>query len=103
MKSQRAGRRRRTRSEIAALLGRYQRSGKTVRAFAKAEDVGAASLYAWLRREREEGGAPAVVEVMRTPEMPTTFGVQTPNGYRVEVPASFSEESLQRLLGVLGS
>lgn len=93
--------RRRTRQEIDALLGRFHESGMTVKGFAEAEGVNDTSLYKWLRRERSEKAKPVMVEVTPPPGTGVRFCIDTPSGYRIEVPPSFSGYALKRLLGVL--
>jgi transposase-like protein len=92
---------RRTRQDIEVLLGRYHQSGMSIRVFAKAEGVVETSLYRWLRQERDRGPVPELVEVRPMVDTSTVFSVQTPHGYRIEVPIPFSERALRRLLGVL--
>lgn len=101
MKRQTKKKGRRTRHDIEALLGRYHQSGRTVRAFSMAEGVPESSVYMWLRRQRANKPAPALVEVMPAAGVAAGLSVQTPRGYRLELPAGFSVEELKRLLGVL--
>ena len=93
--------RRRTRQQIDALLGRFHESGMTVKTFAQAEGVNDTSLYKWLRRERAEKAKPVIMEVTPPPGSGARYCIDTPSGYRIEVPSSFSSDALKRLLGVL--
>ena len=95
-------RKRRTRQDIDALLGRYHRSGKSARAFCEEEGVAESSLYKWLKRKRPRESVPALVEV-KAPKVSAGLRVGTPRGYQVEVPAGFAAEELKRLLDVLES
>ena len=83
------------------LLGRYHRSGMTVREFSGVEGVKESSMYKWLRQERGTPPAPRLVEVTPGPGTGSGFTLGTPRGYRVEVPASFSSDDLKRLLTAL--
>jgi len=73
----------------------------SVQAFSKAERVADTSLYKWLRQERAETARPALVEVKAVSGTHTGFSLETPQGYRVDVPTAFSPEALKRLLGAL--
>ena len=101
MKSQANGKRRRTQQEVKALLGRYHKSGKTVRAFCEAEGVSESVLYRWLGRARKQAAGGKLVEVRAPADMGGHVIVETPAGYRVEVPASFPMDELKNLLGSL--
>ena len=101
MNDRRMKKKRRTRRDVEALLGRYHQSNVTARAFAEAEGVATSSLYKWLRTQRAIRPTPDLVEVTPAVNPGGEFAIQTPQGYRVEVPVNFLAGDLKRLLGVL--
>jgi len=105
----------RTRSEWQEILGRLQKSGKTLRDFAAAEGVNWRTLenrkYAESRRGRESQHSPGrrsrkmtLVELQPAAMISDgRFEVEVGRGRRVRVPALFDADALQRLLGILES
>jgi transcriptional regulator with XRE-family HTH domain len=82
----RRGRGRRYRSILdrASILERFDRSGLTQRAFAKAEGVKYATLISWLTKRRAASPAPEVSPALRFEEVqigaPMPFEVRLPCG-----------------------
>lgn len=101
MKSQTKTHCRRTSQEVQSLLGRYHRSGMSVAAFCKQEGIAESVVYRWLRSERSKKPAVKLVEVKSAPPVAAPFRVVLPGGYQIEVPASFDEHVLRRLVGAL--
>ena len=101
MKKHQSARRRRTQRDIDELLRRYHRSGMTVYAFCASEGVASSSVYNWLKRERREPAAPAMVEVSPPSPLGERYVVCTPSGYRIECSGAFSAGALKRLLDVV--
>lgn len=102
-------RQRRSPEEIAELLGEYQRSELTQRAFADWKGLSLSSLSLWLRKARAlgsaaEGGAPSdssrLVPVRIRSSAGAGFELQL-GGRTVRIPADFDSEALRRLLEVL--
>ena len=88
-----SNRKRRTRQDVQTLLGRYQASGKSARAFCKEEGVAESSLYKWLRREQPGESSPELVEVkVPAPNLNGGLRIATPRGYQVEVPETSEGE-----------
>ena len=97
-------RRRRSRSEIAALVTGYRESGLTQRAYAARAGVGLSSLVRWLHGQDAKAAVPAkFAAVQLRPEPPGVPGVtiRWPEGMEVELPLSLGEATLRRWLSRL--
>ncbi len=92
-------RKRRSREEIAGIIGEYERSGLTQRDFAATWGVPPATLTGWLRRARRgrfievraDGGESSAA-------MGGGFVVDLAPGIRIEVPTGFEPAELGALL-----
>jgi hypothetical protein len=97
---------RRSRAEIAELIGSYRQSGQKQREFCQQRGIGLSTLQNYLRRERSNGQPKqSLVEVEVVPKAmgggSSVLEVIAPNGYRIAVVARFEAEDLLRLLRVL--
>src|SRR5258705_6106965 len=97
---------RRSRAEIAELIGTYRQSGQKQREFCQQRGIGLSTLQNDLRRERSNGQAKQrllEVEVVSkaTAGRSQALEIIGPNGYRIMVVARFEAEDLLRLLQVL--
>jgi transposase-like protein len=99
-----------TEAKWRRLIAAQSRSGLTVREFAAAEGIGAATLYWWrskLRRDGREGTTLVPVEVIeRSPQMERGaatdgFELQIDGAMTLRVPARFDEAELRRLIRAL--
>src|SRR5665213_342453 len=94
-------RRRRSRSEIAALVAGYSASGLTQRAYAARAGVGLSSLVRWLHRHEAGATAPAKFAAVQLRPEPTSgpgVTIRWPEGMEVELPLSLGEVTLRRWL-----
>ena len=115
-------RRRRTRSEVEAILEEYGRSGLTQRVFTRRVGIGVSTLQYWLRRarqgsrgegtERKSKRRPApelsLLEVKVAgsgPGFPVAqrqgYEIELKAGSRLRVPGGFEEAEVRRLLQLL--
>lgn len=106
---------RRTRSEIAALLGEFRSGGWTQEAFAARCGVSRSSLVRWLRLERDadcdagRGDAPPVFVEARLADGALPFSARSAPLYEIEFGRArlrfgtgFAREEVRTLLGLLG-
>lgn len=121
-KKEAGSRRRRTGSEVEAILEEYGRSGLTQQVFARRSGIGVSTLQYWLRRAREgrprehtpakSNGGPvpelSLLEV-RLADSGRGFPAGQRQGYEIElkagnrlrVPGGFEEGEVRRLLQLL--
>ena len=97
---------RRSRAEIAELIGTYRQSGQKQREFCQQRGIGLSTLQNYLRRERSNGQPKQqLLEVEVVPKATAgssqALEIIAPNGYRIMVVARFAAEDLLRLLRVL--
>ena len=100
---------RRSREEIAELIGSYRQSGRRQREFCQQRGIGLSTLQNYLRRERAKGqqkhGRLLEVEVVAKTSTAAREAPQleliAPNGYRIAVGSEFRAEALLRLLEVV--
>jgi transposase len=100
-------RRRWTEQDARTALAALQRSGKSVRAFAKEHGVDPQRLWSW-RRRVAEGDRTTFRELIvrpssaaQTPEERSPFEIRLPSGIVIRVSAGFESDALARLLDVL--
>lgn len=96
----RTKRRRRSCTEIAAVVTGYRSSGLTQRAYAAQVGVSLASLTRWLYK----GGAVrpagfATVQLQPEQAVGSAVKIRWPEGMEVELPLSLGEVTLRRWLG----
>ena len=119
------GRRRRTEAERDAVVEKYWKSGRTQRVFALEAGMSVSALQRWLeerrRREGREpgeanrgtdgegvsllevglvGGAGGAFDAMAVER--ECYEIMVQNGTRLRVPVGFRDESVRRLLKLLG-
>lgn len=99
-----------TEAKWRRLISAQSKSGMTVREFAVAEGIAAATLYWWrskLRRDRRDSAQLVPVEVIeRSPELDRGtatdgFELQIDGTMTLRVPARFDEAELRRLIRAL--
>ena len=86
------------------VVARQKRSGLSIAAFCRKEQISAPSFYQWRRRLTNGSGsepAPQFVPVAITPPARTDFEIRLPGGVSVVAPGGFEEASLRRLLKVV--
>ena len=93
---------RRSRAEIAELIGTYRQSGQKQREFCQQRGIGLSTLQNYLRRERSNGQPKQrLLEVEVVPKATAgrspALEIIAPNGYRIMVVARFEAEELLRL------
>jgi transposase-like protein len=110
-------RRRRSPSEIKAILVAYHSSGLSQREFAQKRQVSLATLSHWLRRERQNrkpaqekpaksaGSAKQFIPVQlpKASVAAPVLELEFPDGMVLRVPADFAPDHLQKLLTILRS
>ncbi len=103
---------RRSRAEVAAILRRLERSGKSLRAFGEEHGISANTLAFWTRRERLEGGVdPVAPSAERTTLVALAGGSSEPSrSFKVvfgdvviRVPRDVSAREWRRLRMAWGS
>jgi hypothetical protein len=93
-------RRRRSCTEIAAVVAGYRPSGLTQRAYALQVGVSLASLTRWLHRGSAARPASfATVQVQPEQAVGSAVKIRWPEGMEVELPLSLGEVTLRRWLG----
>jgi hypothetical protein len=100
---------RRSREEIAELIGSYRQSGQRQREFCQQRGIGLSTLQNYLRRERAKGQQKhrrlLEVEVVAKTSTAAREAPQleliAPTGYRIAVGSEFRAEALLRLLEVV--
>lgn len=90
-----------------SLLADYEQSGLTVKEWCRRNQQCSTSFYRWRRYlQALDHGAPAGfvrVEGGESLGKSSDFPVLLPNGLTIQVPPSFDEDVLRRLLSVLSS
>jgi transposase-like protein len=95
-------RKRRSREEIAGIIGEYERSGLTQRDFAATWGVPLATLTGWLRRARRGRFIEVRTDgVAKTAAPDGVYAVELSAGVRIAVPAGFAPAELGALLAEL--
>ena len=98
--------RRRTHDEIQALVAQYKTSGLSQAMFARQFDVSQSVLSRWIQREQAQ--SPELVRVEVKPRSSasasTSFSLEiiVGSGHSIRVWPDFDEETLTRVLKVLG-
>ena len=96
---------RRKREEWPKLVARWEASGESAEVFARHVGANAMTLYRWRRELRSAESGPALSKIVevRPARMATAdrFEVRLGDGRSVEVPPSFDDGALERLLRVL--
>ena len=86
------------------MLARQKRSGLSVAAFCRREQISPPSFYQWRRRlangPRSES-APQFVPVSIQPPAGADFEIRLPSGVSVVAPSGFEQAALRRLLQVV--
>lgn len=87
------------------VVARQRRSGLTVAAFCRQQEVSQAAFYGWRRRlSGERSGRSTAVSFVPLPleqagpPRAAEFSLQLPNGVQVTVPRNFDDAALERLL-----
>lgn len=94
--------RRRSATEAAALVAKFESSGQTRSAFCRAHGLALNTLDYWRRRLRSKNAGHAVVPVTVVPSAPdASYEVELRNGRRLRIAAPIDKESLAALLSVL--
>ena len=96
------------REGILELLAEHRASGLSIAAFARERGISAWRLYdgrrALRKRDARKKSAGFVqVHVRPVPTASSPIEVELADGVRLQVPANFDADDLQRLLGVLAS
>lgn len=86
------------------VLADLDASGLPVAAFAREQGLSAERLYRWRRRLQPVGSTPEFLPVRIASQRPPMADIELliGDGVRVRVPRGFCDETLTRLLGVLG-
>ena len=100
--------------EMRRVLGRWQRSGLTLREFGEKRGIRPSTLSWWRRVFRDAGaedrsGSSAenpvvfseVPKPAKVPRMPAIVEIVLPSGHLVRVPAGADSDTLQRVLQAL--
>ena len=86
------------------VVARQKRSGLSIAAFCREEQISPPSFYQWRRRLTNGSGsepAPQFVPVAIQPPPRADFEIRLPGGVSVMAPVGFEEASLRRLLKVV--
>ena len=101
MDETKAGKRRRSPAQIAALLTGYRESGLTQRAYAVQVGVSLSSLGRWLHAGGAAADGPtefASVQLRSEPAAGPGVTIRWPEGTELELPLSLGEATLRRWL-----
>ena len=93
------------------LIGQWQRSGLTIRAFCQCHHVTVPSFYAWRRilRQRDASACPVTSPVSFLPvhvrpddrDVPPPLELLLPNGRRLRIPPGYDDTHLRQLIRTL--
>ena len=102
------GKREQKRRKMAGVIERWERSGKSARAFSEEAKVAESRLRYWKSRIRREAVAqPGFVPVTILPDEPAgpalCFELSLGDGRLVRIPPSLTGRPLRQLLAALGS
>jgi hypothetical protein len=87
--------------DARAVLARQAASGLSLRGFALREGLSVARLYRWRREVAGAAGRPAFLEVLPArPRPPVEVVLGT--GVVLRVPVGFEDETVRRLVDILG-
>lgn len=104
-----AGAKRRTRAEIAGLVGEYGSSGMSVREFCQSRGLALSTLQRHLKKQRKRGAASSGASRLMAVKVAGAkagglglgLAVVLEGERRIEVQPGFDEATLERLLKVL--
>jgi transposase-like protein len=84
------------------IIGRQERSGLSVKAFCRQEELCAHSLYLWRRRlNQRQAESFAVLEVKPDPSECVALEVTLANGDRVRIPSGVDGGTLRSVIAAL--